>query len=226
MRLSRFKLMTAALLTVVAGILRAETKSDSILVSDTANHFSRYDKRIHRYRAHWDNLIPTQHVLQFAGNMGLMSVGIGWDYGRHRQWETHFLIGLVPKYDSRNVKVTFTLKQNYIPWSVSMRNDWSFEPLECGLYFNSVLGSDFWSKQPTKYNSGYYPFSTRFRPNVFLGQRITKEIPHNTRRYIKSITAFYEISTCDIYFMPFFRNGNARFWDVFGLSLGVKFQLL
>ena len=175
MRLSRFKIVTTALLTMAAGTLHAGTKGDSILVSDTTNHFSRYDKRIHRYRAHWENLIPTQHIVQFAGNMGFMSVGIGWDYGRHRQWETHFLIGIVPKYDSRHAKMTFTLKQNFIPWSVTLNDGWSFEPLECGLYFNSVLGSDFWSKQPTKYNSGYYPFSTRFRPNVFLGQRITKK---------------------------------------------------
>ncbi len=226
MKSSRFRIMTAAFLTLAVTTLRAATQGDSILVSDTTNHYSRYDKRIHRYRAQWENLIPTQHVLQFAGNMGFASIGIGWDYGRRRQWETHFLIGIIPKYDSRHVKMTLTLKENYIPWSVSMRNGWSFEPLECGLYFNSVLGSMFWSKQPAKYSSGYYPFSTRFRPNVFLGQRVTKEIPHNTRRYIKSITAFYEISTCDIYFMPFFRNGNARFWDVFGLSLGLKFQLL
>lgn len=38
-----------------------------------------------------------------------------------------------------------------------MKNDWSFEPLQCGLYLNTVFGHDFWTKQPTKYDSGYYP---------------------------------------------------------------------
>ena len=36
-------------------------------------NFSRYDKRIHYYRKGWASLIPTQHVLQFCGNMGLVS---------------------------------------------------------------------------------------------------------------------------------------------------------
>lgn len=186
---------------------------------------SRYDRRMNRYHRHWSRLIPTQNIMQFAGNMGLASIGVGWDYGKHRQWETHLLFGFIPQYDSHRTKLTMTLKQNYIPWAMNLHHGWTFEPLECGAYFNTVFGHEFWAKQPAKYGGGYYPFSTKFRPNIFLGQRITKQIPNNRRHYIKSVTMFYELSTCDIYFMRFYRNGNAGFWDVFGLSLGIKSQL-
>lgn len=64
-----------------------------------------------------------------------------------------------------------------------MKNDWSFEPLQCGLYLNTVFGHDFWTKQPTKYDSGYYPFSTRLRPNVLVGERFTKVVPNNRRKF-------------------------------------------
>lgn len=231
---------------LLAGAINTEAStadSDSVSIDDARRYIaydsvadmkykvdtvfkSRYDKRIHYYRQHWASLIPTQHILQFAGNMGIASIGVGWDYGRRRQWETHLLFGLIPKYDSRRTKVTMTLKQNYIPWSTYIKGGWTFEPLECGLYFNTVFGDEFWAKQPAKYGSGYYPFSTKFRPNVFIGQRITKLVPNSRRRYIKSVTMFYELSTCDIYFMKFYRNGEAEFWDVFGLSLGLKLQLL
>ncbi len=184
-----------------------------------------YDKRIHRYRTNWEALVPTQMVLQTCGNMGLFSVGVGWDYGKKRQWETELLIGVIPKYDSRSVKMTMTLKENYIPWSIYLKKGWSFEPLECGLYLNTVFGHDFWTKQPTKYESGYYPFSTRIRPNIFFGERFSMEIPKNRRKFVKSFSFFYEIGTNDIYFMRFYRNGSAGFWDVFGLSLGIKAQL-
>lgn len=184
-----------------------------------------YDKRIHRYRTNWEALVPTQMVLQTCGNMGLFSVGVGWDYGKKRQWETELLIGVIPKYDSRSVKMTMTLKENYIPWSIYLKQGWSFEPLECGLYLNTVFGHDFWTKQPTKYESGYYPFSTRIRPNIFFGERFSMEIPKNRRKFVKSFSFFYEIGTNDIYFMRFYRNGSAGFWDVFGLSLGIKAQL-
>lgn len=197
----------------------------ALAARDTVVKHSRYDNRIHRYRRYWGALIPTQTVLQTCGNMGLFSFGVGWDYGKHRQWETQLLFGYIPKYDSNNAKMTMTLKQNYIPWSVTMGHGWAFEPLECGLYFNTVFGSDFWTKQPSKYGSGYYPFSTRIRPNIFVGERFTVDVPENRCKFVKSVTFFYELSTNDIYFMRFYRNGSAGFWDVFGLSLGIKTQL-
>lgn len=197
----------------------------TLAARDTVVKHSRYDNRIHRYRRYWGALIPTQTVLQTCGNMGLFSFGVGWDYGKHRQWETQLLFGYIPKYDSNNAKMTMTLKQNYIPWSVMLGHGWAFEPLECGLYFNTVFGSDFWTKQPSKYGSGYYPFSTRIRPNIFVGERFRVDVPENRRKFVKSVTFFYELSTNDIYFMRFYRNGSAGFWDVFGLSLGIKTQL-
>ena len=188
---------------------------------------TRYDKRIHHYRQNWESLIPTQLILQTCGNMGLFSVGVGWDYGKRGQWETQLLFGYIPKYSSHSAKMTITLKENYIPWSINLKKGWSFEPLECGLYFNTVIGQDFWTKQPTKYQSGYYPFSTRIRPNIFIGgQRFVKEISKKKRKFIKSFSFLYELGTNDIYFMRLYRNGGkAEFWDVFGLSLGLKAQL-
>ena len=168
---------------------------------------TRYDKRIHHYRKNWESLIPTQLILQTCGNMGLFSVGVGWDYGKRGQWETQLLFGYIPKYSSHSAKMTITLKENYIPWAINLKKGWNFEPLECGLYFNTVIGQDFWTKQPTKYQSGYYPFSTRIRPNIFIGERFSKEIPKNRRKFIKSFTFFYELGTNDIYFMRLYRNG-------------------
>lgn len=204
----------------------ASTTAASTTAPAQQDTLSRYDKRILRYRKHWDVLMPTQNVIQFCGNMGFVSVGIGWDYGKRSQWETHLLFGLIPKYDSHAVKATITLKENFIPWRRELGKGWQFEPLECSLYFNTVLGHDFWTKQPTKYESGYYPFSTRIRPNLALGERFSYDFPHNKHKYVKGVTLFYELSTNDIYFMRFYRNGNAGFWDVFGLSLGAKLQIL
>ena len=169
---------------------------------------TRYDKRIHHYRKNWESLIPTQLILQTCGNMGLFSFGVGWDYGKRGQWETQLLFGYIPKYSSHSAKMTITLKENYIPWAINLKKGWNFEPLECGLYFNTVIGQDFWTKQPTKYQSGYYPFSTRIRPNIFIGERFSKEIPKNRRKFIKSFTFFYELGTNDIYFMRLYPSDN------------------
>ena len=105
---------------------------------------SRYDRRVHRYRKRWQNLIPTHTKVQFAGNMGLLSLGTGWDYGKHDQWETDIFLGILPKYDSRCTKLTFTVKQNYIPWNLDLGRRFFLDPLTCGMYLNTVFGEDFW----------------------------------------------------------------------------------
>lgn len=202
----------------------ATKTDDNIAQSDVKP--TRYDRRVHRYRRHWQALIPTHTKLQFAGNMGLFSIGTGWDYGRRNQWETDLLVGFVPKYQSDKAKVTFTVKQNYIPWSLQIKQSrFSVEPLTCGLYFNTVFGDDFWVSEPDRYPKGYYGFSSKIRTHVFLGQRLTYDIDPQHRFTAKAITVFYEISTCDLYIVSAFTNHYLKPKDYLSLSFGVKLQL-
>lgn len=188
---------------------------------------NRYDRRVHRYRRHWAALIPTHTKLQFAGNMGLLSAGFGWDYGKRNQWETDLLFGFVPKYSSDKAKMTFTVKQNYIPWSLQIKKSrFSAEPLTCGLYLNTVFGDEFWVSEPERYPKGYYGFSSKIRFHVFLGQRLTYDIDPKRRFTAKALTLFYELSTCDLYLISAVTNRYLRPRDYLSLSFGVKVQLL
>ena len=108
---------------------------------------NRYKKRVEGYRSMWESLMPTYTKLQYAGGMGLINTGFGWSYGKNNQWETDILFGIIPKYSSDNAKMTFTLKQNYIPWRKKLNDSFTFEPLECGLYFNTVFSDEFWTKE-------------------------------------------------------------------------------
>lgn len=201
--------------------------SDSTIFVKETTHQSRYDRRVHRYRKHWASLIPTFTTVQYAGNMGLISAGVGWDYGRRRQWELALLFGYLPKFQSDRGKLTMTLKCNYIPWNIYLRHGLMFEPLSCGLYANTVFGSEFWSKQPSRYPDKYYQFlSTKMRLNACIGQRVGYIVPRNHRKAVKSITAFYEVSTNDIYVRSLFQGNGVRFWEILSLSFGLKFQML
>ncbi len=186
----------------------------------------KYVQRVNRYRSDWESLIPTQFIIQNAGNMGLFSLGVGWDYGRKNQWETHLLFGYLPKYKSTRPKMTMTIKETFIPWRVTMKKGWEFEPLTTGLYLNTIFGHEFWASQPGRYPDKYYDISTKFRLNVFVGQRITLIVPNNRRKFIKSITLFYELSTCDLYIrsMTWDWKNEVHFRNIFGLSLGAKMQ--
>lgn len=203
---------------------REKVKIDSANISSKRS--SRYDRRVHRYRKHWESLIPTHTKLQFAGNMGLISLGTGWDYGKRNQWETDIFFGILPKYQSDRTKVTMTLKQNYLPWSIALGKDFSVEPLACGMYFNTVFGDDFWTNEPDRYPKGYYGFSSRVRIHVFLGQRLTYDIPPRLRLGTRALTFFYEISTCDLYVVSAFTNKYLKPRDYLSLSFGLKMQML
>ena len=101
-------------------------KADTLLASHPEEKFhTRYDKRVHRMRKSWDKLIPEYGKIQYAGNMGLLSFGTGWDYGKRKQWETDLLFGFVPKYESKKAKVTMTTKQNYMPRSIDFGKGFS-----------------------------------------------------------------------------------------------------
>lgn len=184
-----------------------------------------YNLRIKRMRNRWNSLIPSQIIIQNAGNMGVLSAGIGWNYGKGKKWETHLLLGFIPKHQTSRAKLTMTIKENFIPWNIDLKKGWSLNPLTASLYVNTVYGSEFWKSQPGRYPDGYYEFmSTRFRLNIALGQRITFLIPQNKRRHHKSISLFYEISSCDLYIRSKIQDRSVSLNDILGLSLGIKFQ--
>ncbi len=224
--LHRYDSIAADSMWRMAPVAEATKVNDSTVYVEQGKA-NRYDDRIHRYRKYWASLIPTQFIIQNAGNMGLVSIGTGWDYGKHRQWETHFLIGYLPKYKSPRGKVTFTLKQTYTPWSVALKRGFLFQPLSTGIYFNTVAGREFWVKQPHRYPDKYYDFlSTKVRVNVFVGQGITKVVPKNKAKFVKSLTFFYELSTCDLYVRAAFLDDKVKLSDIIGLSLGLKCLIL
>lgn len=198
---------------------------DAYAQQDSISQDSKYDRRIHRYRKNWERLIPTHTKVQFAGNMGLLSFGTGWDYGKKNQWETDIFLGFIPKYDSKRAKITMTVKQNYMPWSLHLGKGFSTEPLTCGFYFNTVFGDEFWVHEPDRYPKGYYNFSSKVRSHIFLGQRLTYDIDPHQRYRAKAITVFYELSTCDLYLISAVTNHYLRPRDYLSLSFGVKLQL-
>jgi len=200
-------------------LLALESQADILEI-----HAPQYEKRVRKYEELWKSLMPTYSKIQYAGGMGLLNFGMGWSYGKRDQWETDVFLGFIPKYSSDNTKITMTLKQNFIPWRKQLNESVAFEPLECGLYFNTVFSDEFWTSEPDRYPKGYYGFSTRVRTHIFLGQRWKFTIPDKKRIFAKSITAFYEISTCDLYIVSAFIN-NLGIDDYLRLSFGLKFDI-
>ena len=70
----------------------------------------------------WKRLIPDHYKIQFAGSIGVVSIGTGWTYGKKQQWETDIMLGFLPKFESEHNKAVFTLKQSYLPWRLRVKD--------------------------------------------------------------------------------------------------------
>ena len=168
------------------------------------------DRRRHACRDGWRRMIPTHVKVQYAGGMGFLSFGAGWDYGRKCQWETDLYLGFLPRSKADKFYVTTTAKQSYIPWSIACGNRFAVEPFYCGMYVNTIIGEKFWVKEPDRYPRKYYTFSTKIHTFLFIGQRLTLYTNRCTRSLLKGVTAYYELSTCDLYLISAVTNKKPR----------------
>ena len=186
---------------------------------------TRHDEKLEKYKTIWSSLIPSYNKLQYAGSMGLLSFGIGWDYGKKNQWETDLFIGYLPKFDGKEGHVIFTLKENYIPWKKPLGKErWLLEPFTVSLYINKIRGDEFWDKEPDRYPDHYYGVATNLRFNLAFGQRINFKI--KPVGLSNQIGFFYEFTTNDLYVISYFTNKYLGLTDIFSLSFGVKFQFM
>ncbi len=213
---------------LLAGMTARAEGVDSVRTQRKAERYERrvayFEKRREKYQRGWERLIPKYQIVQFAGSIGAVSVGTGWDYGKKGQWETDFLLGYLPRFSSNEGKVTLTLRENYIPWRVKLGGCWSYRPFSVSLGMNTVLDDEFWVKEPERYPAPYYKFSTRVRFLLFVGQRFAVDLGEN--HWCKRISFYYEVGTCDLYLISAFSNKWLRPNDILSLSFGVKFQIL
>ena len=185
-----------------------------------------YKYKMEAYNRFWHSLIPNQTRLQYAGNVGMINLGLGWHYGgqERRLWETDFMFGWLPKHNTPHNHMTFTLRQTYIPFRIPLVWNFQYEPLATGLLINTITGEEFWVREPSKYPHKYYGFPTAIRAHIFLGQRIRWEIPGPKRRYCKAISFCYELSTYDLALLSYVQNSYLSLRDILSLSIGVKVE--
>ena len=63
------------------------------------------------------------------------------------------------------------------------------------------------------------------RIGIWLGGRLRYDIPSRLRRRAKSVTAFYELGTTDLYVLSSIPNKRVKPGDVLSLALGLKFDI-
>ena len=167
---------------------------------------------------------PSSYLLQTGGDIGLVSIGAGWEYGKNKQWATEVLLGFVPKYDTDRVKFTLNLRQVYSPWKLPLNQSITYKPLRTGLYLSTTLGKQFWYSAPEKYPKDYYTFSTKLRANIFVGQSFSFELPEKVQLFRK-VDFYYDVHVSDLMLISRIQNKSLSGFNSLGLALGVKVSI-
>lgn len=182
-------------------------------------------------RTFLQRITPTHVTAQYAGNIGCVSGGVGWEYGK-KKWMTEALIGYITRYGNTQSLNTFTLRQYYTPWDVNIplprgcKGALKFRLVAAGLFANVVLfDGDFWTEEPKHhYGGSYYRFTTRVRFSFSLGERITYEFPEEWKRWGEGVELFYDFSTNELSVISAVPNKHLKLTDILALGFGARWK--
>lgn len=178
-----------------------------------------------------ERLTPNVAVVQYAGNIGMFSAGVGWEYGKDK-WLTEVLLGYVPHYHRTQSLNTLTLRQYYSPWNIIIpipllkKGQLKLTPLTVGVRANIVLfDGDFWTDEPrSHYGGSYYRFSTRVRFSFTTGHLLTYEFPEEWKLWGEGVEMYYEFSSNELGIISAIPNRHIHFKDILTLGVGARWK--
>lgn len=187
--------------------------------------FNVYPQSTHteKIEAKWMSLLPNIGIAQYAGNIGFLSMGIGWDYGKDNKWETHLLLGYLPHFTFGDDAFTLTIREQYIPFTISISDMISLSPSNLSLSMNAVMNDEFWFTEPI--NNNYYRFSSKVRSHLGIGSRLNFYVPSEKKRRFARISLYYELSTYDLAIISIVRNRYVPFHDILSLGVGLNVSI-
>ena len=167
-----------------------------------------------------NKLIPDYCQLQFAGNIGFISGGIGYNF-LNNNLESGVLYGYVPKsigdveIHHLTLKNTFTIKKWKLSQSINIYATTGFS-ISFNLFGNTFL------KLPYQYPDGYYG------PNavhgiLFFGTKISgKNLQPN---FLNKINLFYELVIMDNDLWYGIKSRYTSFTEQWSLAVGININL-
>jgi hypothetical protein len=159
---------------------------------------------------------PDRAKLQFAGNIGFLSPGVGYAFARDRL-EADLFFGWVPEAVGGTDVFSVTAKLTWLPWTVDAHG-WRFRPATVALQLTNTFGRNFFVLEPEGYPRGYHILPTALRAGIALGGAAGRP-----RWGLDRIGVYYELVALDLMLGFWAGNRDAlSLSDVFSLSLGLR----
>lgn len=165
-------------------------------------------------------LTPEQANLQYAGSIGFLSAGAGYNFFKDKT-ALSFHIGYVP--ESLGGELTIiAIKFEYKPWAIPIKKVAIIHPLNPVIFPSYTLGENFDFKfEKPQYRQGYYFWSSALRLHLGAGTEI--KILTKPGSKLKFVSIYAEANTNDLYALSWFKNRtNTPFYKMFKLGYGVR----
>ncbi len=178
------------------------------------------------YAQAFKTLIPDAATVQFAGSIGFISVGAGYELFNNKRGNLDFNYGYVPASKGGQLHIIST-KFAYRPFEIRIKNFAKVYPINPGIFISYTINKDLPIKfSGSQYEHGYYWWSPALRPHLSC----SSEIEFNTEKdwnksEIKSISIYSEVNTNDYYTINYIHNTNSlSIGDIFQVGLGLRIK--
>ncbi|MBC8053064.1 MAG: hypothetical protein H7Y13_08365 [Sphingobacteriaceae bacterium] len=165
-------------------------------------------------------LKPDHAVLQYAGSIGYVSVGLGYDLFKKKRGSLEFNYGYVPEDKGGTLHIAST-KFAYRPWQIKIKEFATVYPVNPGVFFSYHFGKQFdIAFDREQYGKSYYGWSTAIRGHISLSNEIKLYTGEK-----KSVTLYSEFNTSDLYLASMFFKNNRKWLspqDIVKLGIGLK----
>lgn len=162
--------------------------------------------------------LPDFATLQYAGSIGFISAGIGYQLSGRSAISVHY--GYVPESKGGSLNIV-SGKFLVSTWTVPVAPGVVLRPVDAGLMVSYHLGEEFRSRWPShRYPDGYYWWRTSLRAHLVTQTSLTFRLKEAS---IHSLTAYLELNTNELYLISLVKNSGAlSVRDIIKVGYGIR----
>lgn len=166
--------------------------------------------------------LPHYVPIQFAGNIGFFSTGLGYT-SNHDNYHLNLLYGYVPV-SIANVNIhTITAKNIFPVTRYQLRNNQTLVPY-LGIGGMVEIGGNAFFTMPSHFPDSYYDFPKNVHVMAYGGAKLQHLFPGKTS-VLRGLEFYAETGTIDLYVWYKATSSQIKFNEIFSLALGVNLLL-
>jgi len=163
----------------------------------------------------FSRLAPHHVKLQFAGSIGFLSGGFGYESAR-KKLQYDFFYGYVPEKIGGVAIHSVTGKMTWILISKQLKKGLRIDPLITGFLVNYTFGKQYFLFKTPYYPGFYYGFPTAAHLGIFIGSNIKKN----------RLGLYYELGTHAKDLASYVTNTRTLdFVDILNIGIGARLDL-